>query len=48
MEKDVAITILEDIQDALCTDNPKENALKTLEIYRKDLEISTSTKIKKC
>lgn len=47
MEKDVAITILEDIQNALCTDNPKENALKTLEIYRKDLEISTSIKIKK-
>ena len=47
MEKDVAITILEDIENALYTKNPKENTIKTLEIYRKNLEISTNKKIQK-
>lgn len=47
MEKDVAITILEDIQQALLGENGKENGLKTVEIYRKDLEVATNKKIKK-
>lgn len=47
MEKDVAINILEDIENALYTKNPKENTIKTLEIYRKNLEISTNKKIQK-
>lgn len=47
MEKDVAITILEDIKQSLIGENAKNNTIKTLEIYRKNLEISTNKKIQK-
>lgn len=47
MEKDVAITMLEDIEQSLQGKNAKGSGLKTVEIYRKDLEISTNKKIRK-
>lgn len=47
MEKSVAISILEDIQQALNdTNNAKDKALKTIELYRKNLEIATNDKLK--
>lgn len=47
MEKEVAINILEDIQNSLIRENWKEESLKTITLYRKGLEVSTSTKIRK-
>lgn len=47
MEKSVAISILEDIRQALNdTNNAKDKALKTVELYRKNLEIATNDKLK--
>lgn len=46
IEKEVAIDILEDIQNSLTQTNWKEESLKTIAIYRKWLEIATSPKIK--
>lgn len=46
IEKEVAIGILEDIQNSLMQKNWKEESLKTIAIYRKGLEIATSPKIK--
>lgn len=46
IEKEVAIDILEDIQNSLTQTNWKEESLKTIAIYRKGLEIATSPKIK--
>ena len=46
IEKEVAIDILEDIQNSLMQKNWKEESLKTITIYRKGLEIATSPKIK--
>lgn len=46
MEKEVAISILEDIENSLQKDNWKEESLKTIAIYRKGLEIATNLKIK--
>lgn len=46
MEKEIAIGILEDIQNSLMQKNWKEESLKTIAIYRKRLEIATSPKIK--
>ncbi len=45
MEKQIAINILEDIKSSLLGNNGKENGLKKLEIYRKNLEIATNKKI---
>ena len=46
IEKEVAIDILEDIQNSLTQTKWKEESLKTIAIYRKGLEIATSPKIK--
>lgn len=46
MRKEVAIEILEDIQNSLMQENWKEESLRTIAIYRKGLEIATSPKIK--
>lgn len=46
MEKQVAINILEDIENSLQKENWKEESLKTIAIYRKGLEIATNLKIK--
>lgn len=46
MEKEVAISILEDIENSLQKENWKEESLKTIAIYRKGLEIATNLKIK--
>ena len=46
MEKEVAISILEDIENSLQKENWKEESLKTIAIYKKGLEIATNLKIK--
>lgn len=46
MEKEVAISILEDIENSLQKENWKDESLKTIAIYRKGLEIATNPKIK--
>ena len=46
MEKQIAINILEDIQNSLMQKNGKEESLKNIDLYRKGLEIATSPKIK--
>lgn len=46
MKKQIAISILEDISTSLMDNNWKEKTLKTIEIYRKGLEIATNVKIK--
>lgn len=45
MEKQVAITILEDIYSSLQEYDWKEKGLKTIDIYKKNLEIATNKKI---
>ncbi len=45
VEKEVAISILEDIKKSL--KNGKEAGIKTLDIYQKNLELATSPKINK-
>lgn len=47
MEKEVAISILEDIQESLQKENWKDESQKTINIYRKGLLIATNEKIKK-
>lgn len=47
MEKEVAIGILKDIENSLMSSNWKQSSLKTIELYRKGLEIATNEKIKK-
>ena len=47
MEKEIAINMLQDIEDSLMQKNWKEQSLKTIAVYRKGLEIATSTKIRK-
>ena len=42
IEKQIALNILEDVQDSLMQKNWKEQSLKTIAIYRKGLEIATS------
>ena len=46
MENEVAISILEDIENSLQKENWKEESLKNIAIYRKGLEIATNPKIK--
>ena len=46
IEKQIAINILEDIQNSLMKKNGKEESLKNIDLYRKGLEIATSPKIK--
>ncbi len=46
MEKEVAISILEDIEISLQKENWKEESLKTIALYKKGLEIATNPKIK--
>ena len=46
MKKEIAINILEDIEDSLIQKNWKEESLKNIDLYRKGLEIATSPKIK--
>lgn len=46
MEKEVAISILEDIENSLQKENWKDESLKNIAIYRKGLEIATNSKIK--
>lgn len=46
IEKQIALNILEDIQYSLMKENWKEESLKTIDIYRKGLEIATNPKIK--
>lgn len=45
MEKQVAITILEDVMQSLIGDNAKHKGLSTVNQYIKGLEISTNEKI---
>lgn len=45
MEKQVAISILEDIYSSLQGYDWKDKGLKTLKIYRKNLEMSTDKEI---
>jgi hypothetical protein len=40
------LNILNDIENQLKTEKWKENALKTIDLYRKNLEISNNRKIK--
>lgn len=47
IEKDIAIDILEDIENSLYSDNWKHETLKTISIYMKNIEVSTNRKIKK-
>lgn len=47
MEKEVALNILKDIRNSLMQKNWKEKSLKTIALYRKGLEVATSTKIRK-
>lgn len=48
MEKQVAISILQDIQDSLKDEkNAKIKGLQTISTYRKNLEITTNEKLKK-
>lgn len=46
IEKNIAIDILEDIEQSLQRDDWKEKSLKNIAIYRKGLKIATNTKIK--
>lgn len=47
MKKEVAIDILEDIQNSLMNSNWKQETLKILNHYIRGLEIATDEKIKK-
>lgn len=47
MEKKVAVDILEDIKQSIIDDDSGVRALKTIDIYRKNLEISINPTIKK-
>ena len=47
MEKEVAISILEDIENSLQKENWKDESLKTIAIYRKGLEIAINPQIEK-
>lgn len=47
MEKEIAINILQDIEDSLMQKNWKEESLKTIALYRKGLKVANSTKIRK-
>lgn len=47
MEKNVAIYILEDINRSLMSNNWKANALSTIDLYKKGLEVATNEKIKR-
>lgn len=47
IEKNIAIDILEDIEQSLQGDDWKEKSLKNIAIYRKGLKIATNPKIKK-
>ena len=47
IEKDVAISILEDIEYNLNNEDWKNRTLKTIDLYRKNLKIATNKKIKK-
>ena len=46
IEKQIALNILEDIQNSLMQKNWKEESLKNIDLYRKGLEIATSPQIK--
>lgn len=46
IEKSVVVNILEDIRQSLNEDKTGTKAIKTVEIYRKNLEVATSTKLK--
>lgn len=46
IEKDISLEILQDIQNILKTDNI-EKSLKTLDIYRKNLELSCNKDLAK-
>lgn len=47
MKKENALEILQDIQKSLNGENAKERGLKTIETYRKGIEIAENQKIKK-
>ena len=47
MDKQVSISILQDIQEALNKDDWQIKTLKIVDIYEKNLKVSTSAKIKK-
>lgn len=46
IEKSVVVDILEDIRQVLNEDKTGTKAMKTVELYRKNLEVATSTKLK--
>ena len=45
MEKEVAISILEDIENSLQKENWKEKSLRTINQYEKGLKVATNKKI---
>ena len=47
IEKNVAISILEDIENSLYSEKWKYNTLRTISQYKKGLLIATNEKIKK-
>lgn len=47
MEKETAINILQDIYDSLKGNDWKDNGLRTVKIYRRNLEMSTDKEIQK-
>lgn len=47
MKKENALNILEDIRKSLNDNEGKEKALKTIKMYRKNIEIKTNEKIQK-
>lgn len=46
MERKVAISILQDIQNRLMESNWKEKSLRTIDIYTKELKVATNDKIR--
>ena len=47
MERKVAISILQDIQNRLMESNWKEKSLRTIDNYTKELKVATNDKIRK-
>ncbi len=47
MEREVAIAMLEDIEQSLNDKDWKNKSLKTIDLYKKNLEIAENKKLKK-
>ncbi len=46
MEKQIAIHILEEIKETFKEENAKEKAIHTINVYKKNLQLSTNQKLK--